>query len=96
MNEKKEQKLSFVIPCYRSEQTIEQQIKDIISVFSPENNRSKIIYCPDKTIPDIKYHYDISNAVEDLGYKPKYFHVQMLEDIKNEMHIKRFSFLGKR
>lgn len=77
------------------ELTLEQQIKDIISVFSSTNNKSEIIYRDDIKIPDINYHYDISNAVKELNYKPKYFHIEMLEDMKNEMKKERFSFLGK-
>lgn len=66
-----------------TELTLEQQVKDTIEVFSS----------PEIKIKDIKYHYDISNAVADLGYKPKYFHIEMLKDIKEEMKKKRFEFL---
>ena len=45
-------------------------------------------------IKDIKYHYDISNAVKDLGYKPMYSHIAMLKDMKEEMKKKRFDFLN--
>jgi nucleoside-diphosphate-sugar epimerase len=45
-------------------------------------------------IKDIKYHYDISNAEKDLGYKPKFFHIEMLKDMKEEMKKKRFDFLN--
>lgn len=76
------------------ELTLEQQIKDTIEVFCPPDKKSKIIYKPEIKIPDIKYHYDISNAIKDLGYKPKYFHIEMLKDMKEEMKKKRFDFLN--
>lgn len=76
------------------ELTLNQQIKDIIEIFSSPNKKSKIIYRPDIKIKDIKYHYDISNAIKDLGYCPKYFHKEMLIDMKKEMEIKRFDFLN--
>lgn len=76
------------------ELTLEQQIKDTIEVFCSPDKKSKIIYKPEIKIPDIKYHYDISNAIKDLGYKPKYFHIEMLKDMKEEMKKKRFDFLN--
>jgi len=77
-----------------TELTLEQQVKDTIEVFSSPEHKSKIIYRPEMKIKDIKYHYDISNAVKDLGYKPKYFHIEMLKDMKEEMTKKRFDFLN--
>ena len=76
-----------------TELTLDQQVKDTIEVFSSPDKKSKIIYRPEMKIKDIKYHYDISNAVTDLGYKPKYFHIEMLKDMKEEMKKKRFDFL---
>ncbi len=77
------------------ELTLEQQVKDTIEVFSEKDKKSPIIYKPEINIPEIKYHYDISNAVKDLGYKPKYFHLEMLKDMKEEMKNNRFEFLNK-
>ena len=76
------------------ELTLDQQVKDTIEVFSSPDKKSEIIYRPEMKIKDIKYHYDISNAVADLGYKPKYFHIEMLKDMKEEMKKKRFEFLN--
>lgn len=76
-----------------TEITLEQQVKDTIDIFSSIEKKSKIIYRPEMKINDIKYHYDISNAIKDLGYKPKYFHIEMLKDMKDEMLKKRFDFL---
>ncbi len=69
--------------------SIEEQVKATIKVFSPINNPSKIIYRPDKVIENLNYHYDISNAVQDLDYKPKFFIEEMLIDMKNEMTTNR-------
>lgn len=75
------------------ELTLEQQVKDTIEVFSSPDNKSQIIFKPEIQIKEIKYHYDITNAVKDLGYEPKYFHIEMLQDMKKEMELKRFDFL---
>ncbi len=77
------------------ELTLEQQVKDTIEVFSSPGHKSNIIYRPEIQIKDIKYHYDISNAIKDLGYKPKYFHIEMLKDMKEEMVKNRFKFLER-
>lgn len=72
--------------------SVETQVKDIIDVFSPKGNPSEVIYRPDKKIENLNYHYDISNAIEDLDYSPKYFHKEMLLDMKEEMNQNRFNF----
>ena len=72
---------------------INPEVKDTIEVFSSPEHTSKIIYRPEMKIKDIKYHYDISNAIKDLGYKPKFFHIEMLKDMKEEMKKNRFDFL---
>ena len=60
------------------------QIKGIIEVFSPKDKKSKIIMRPD--MPNApQYIMDISNAVNDLGYKPEYDYISMLNEIKQEM-----------
>ena len=60
------------------------QIKGIIQVFGPEGHKSKIIMRPD--MPNApQYIMDITPAVEELGYKPKYDYITMLKDIKYEM-----------
>ncbi|MEL3899249.1 MAG: NAD(P)-dependent oxidoreductase [Treponema phagedenis] len=70
--------------------SLREQVEDIIDVFSPKNNKSKIIYRPDIDIPEISYHYDIENAIKDLGYKPQYFHKEMLRDIKKIMNTSKY------
>lgn len=60
------------------------QIKGMIEVFGHEDNKSKLIMCPDK--PDApQYIMDIEPAVRDLGYKPQYDYISMLKDMKLEM-----------
>jgi UDP-glucose 4-epimerase len=64
--------------------TLEQEVKDIIEVFSPPGRRSTISYNPNK--PDtLSYLYDIRKAQRDLGYRVEYPFRKMLEDYKAEM-----------
>ena len=64
--------------------TLEDQIKGIIDVFGDENNRSTISERPD--MPNApQYIMDITAAVNELGYMPKYDYLAMLNDFKNEM-----------
>lgn len=64
--------------------SLQEQIEGIIEVFSPEHNKSKIVYYPEK--PDSReFIMDISNAKEELGYEPKYSYIEYLKDFKNEM-----------
>lgn len=65
--------------------TLLDQVKGIIEVFSPINNKSNIIMRPDKPNAP-QYIMDISNAKKDLGYKPEFDYISMLLDIKNEMN----------
>jgi len=64
--------------------TLEQQIRGIIDVFSPPENPSPVTYRPDLPSQN-SYVYDISNAVRDLGYQPRYPYREMLVDMKQEM-----------
>lgn len=72
--------------------TLEDQIKGIAQVFSPADNPSEIVYCPDKP-SQASYLYDISNAVSDFGYRPAFGYIEMLEDMKKEMKGHRFDHL---
>ena len=72
--------------------TLEQQIQGLADVFSPRDNKSNLIYKPEKK-SQTSYLYDISNAKTDLGYKPKYNYISMLEDMKIEMSSNRFKHL---
>lgn len=64
--------------------TLEEQIKEVIEVFSKPDNKSRIIYCPEKP-SQTSYLYDVSKAVNELGYEVKYPYREMLKDMKMEM-----------
>lgn len=72
--------------------TLQQQIQTIIKVFSPADNPSRIIYCPEKKAGG-GFLMDVSNAKEELGYEPCYDVERLFEDYKNEMQINRFAEL---
>ena len=72
--------------------TLQEQCEAIIEVFSPKDNPSKIIYHPDAS-NDGGFLMDISNAVEELGYEPKYSVKMLFEDYKYEMQLDRFKEL---
>lgn len=64
--------------------SLEDQIKGMIKVFGSKNRKSEIILRPD--MPNApQYIMDISNAVDELGYHPRYDYLSMLEDFKLEM-----------
>ena len=50
--------------------TLKERIEDIIEVFSPEDNKSKIIYCPEKKDTQ-QFTLDIRKTINELGYEPK-------------------------
>lgn len=72
--------------------TLEEEISTIIDVFSPENKKSKIVYCPEKKAGG-GFLMDISNAINELGYNPKYNVKALFEDYKQEMELDRFKEL---
>ena len=72
--------------------TLQEQIEAIIDVFSPENNRSEIIYCPEKPCGG-GFLMDVTNAKEELGYEPKYDVHKLFENYKEEMRVNRFAEL---
>ena len=61
--------------------TLEEQINKIIEVFSSDEKKSKIIYKPEKPSSP-EYIMDITPAVKELGYEPKYDYISMLKDLK--------------
>lgn len=68
--------------------SLQEQIEGMIEVFSPKENKSKIIYCPEK--PNSReFIMDITNAKEELGYEPKYNYLDYLKDFKKEMEKER-------
>lgn len=72
--------------------SMKDQIQGIIDVFSPINNKSKIINCPEKRSCDDS-HMNIDKARELLGYVPQYDYISYLEDYKKEMNSNRFEGL---
>lgn len=66
-----------------------EQIEGMIKVFSPENKKSEIIYCPEKR-DCINYLMDIEKTKAELGYEPQYDYISYLEDYKKEMNSDRF------
>lgn len=72
--------------------TLQEQIETIIDVFSPEGKKSEIIYRPEKKAGG-GFVMDISNAIMDLGYEPKYDCRKLFEDYKAEMAVDRFKEL---
>lgn len=71
--------------------TREQQLKDMIEVFTPADKpKPTIIYKREKPSSP-QYIMDISKTERELGYKPKFSHRQYLEDYKKEMDENRFA-----
>lgn len=52
--------------------TLEEQVFTIIDTFSLANNRSEIIYSPEKINNSKSYLFDISKAKQDFGYNPRF------------------------
>lgn len=72
--------------------TIEEQVRGIVDVFSPSENKSKVTMAPD--MPDgNQFIFDISKTKEELGYQPQYTYRQALEDMKKEMSDNPFGKL---
>lgn len=69
--------------------SMREQIEGIIQVFSPKENPSEIIYCPEKRDCD-DFVMNIDNAKKDLGYIPEYSYIKYLEDYKSERELNRF------
>lgn len=64
--------------------TLEDQIKGIVEVFGIEGKKSTITERPD--YPNApQYIMDITAAVNELDYHPKYNYISMLKDFKAEM-----------
>ena len=69
--------------------SLENQIRGIVSVFSPENNPSKVTYAPEKTNSP-EYVFDMSKTEKELGYISQYNYIAYLQDFKKEMEAQRF------
>lgn len=72
--------------------TLKERIEGIIDIFCPENKKSKIIYCPEKTSAQ-QFVLDIRKTVNELGYQPKYSWKDYLINFKKDMESQRFEKL---
>jgi len=72
--------------------TLDEQIKGIIDVFSKPNNKSKIVYDPDKSDTN-EFINDISKTKTELGYQPMYNYYDLLVDFKTNMQEEPFKLL---
>ena len=72
--------------------TLKEQIETIIDVFSPEDKKSEIIYCPEKPCGG-GCLMNVDNAKEELGYIPKFDVKALFEEYKKEMEVNRFAEL---
>lgn len=72
--------------------SLEEMIRGIVEVFSPEGNKSMISYDPDK--PDtLQSMLDWSKTQEELQYYPEYTFLKLLKDFKKEMEEEPFAKL---
>ena len=72
--------------------TMEEQMRTIIEVFSPDNEKSEIIYRPEKKSGG-GFLMNVDNAKKELGYEPVYTCKKLFENYKEEMQINRFAEL---
>lgn len=72
--------------------TLEERIKGIVEVFSPQTNKSEIQYAPEKRNA-MQFVLDISKTKEDLGYRPEYDWKRYCEWFKAEQKAQRFAKL---
>lgn len=72
-----------------------EQVEGIIKVFSGDN-KSEIIYRPEKTNSIDSFVYDISKAKRELDWAPEYSYEDMLIDYKKEMEAGNLDFLLER
>ncbi|MGD9605736.1 MAG: NAD-dependent epimerase/dehydratase family protein [Bacilli bacterium] len=76
--------------------TLEEQVRIIAKIFSPDDIIPEIKYLPEKDNSIESYVYDISKVKRELKWIPKYSFDQMMVDYKNEMELGRFEFLVKK
>jgi UDP-glucose 4-epimerase len=76
--------------------TLQQQVDDIIRVFSTGPSQSRIIYRPEKPNSIDPCVYDISKAQRELGWAPVYSFEDMLRDYRREMESGAWQFLINR
>lgn len=73
--------------------SLEEQIKGIVEVFSPKDNPSPIIYCPEKPDP-LQNAFDMTKTFADFPeYRPEYSYIDQLQDFKKDMEEEPFALL---
>lgn len=72
--------------------TLKERIEAIVDVFSPKDNRSEIVYCPEKRSAQ-QFVLDISKTKSELGYVPQYSWKEFLIDFKRDMKTQPFAKL---
>jgi len=65
--------------------TLEDEIKNIVKIFSPPDSPSKLIYRPDLPGPEWDILFDVKNTRKNIRWFPKYSYEEMLKDIKKDM-----------
>ena len=72
--------------------SLEEQILGIIKIFSPKDNPSPVIYCPEKPDP-LQNAFDVNKTFCELNYTPQYSYLDQLRDFKHEMETEPFAQL---
>ncbi len=72
--------------------TLQEKMEAIISVFSPPDALSEIVYCPEKPNGG-GFCMNVDKAKRELGYEPLYDVRKLFEDYKHEMELNRFEEL---
>lgn len=70
--------------------TLEERVRGIVEVFSPADNPSEIVYCPEKR-NSTQFVLDIRKTVSELGYEPKYTWKDYLIKFKKDMEAQPFA-----
>lgn len=72
--------------------TLEDQVKTIIEIFSKDEKKSIIKYCPEKKNNSQSYLFDITRAKKDFGYNPQFTSFKdLLTEYKKDMEDSRFT-----
>lgn len=69
--------------------TLEERIRGIVDVFSPESNKSNITYAANKR-PAMQFLLDISKTKSELGYTPTQKWIDFCRWFKEEQKAQRF------
>lgn len=72
--------------------TLDERVRGIVEVFSPEDRKSVIAYAPEKRSAT-QFVLDISKTVRELGYKPRYSWADYCRWFKQEREVQRFAKL---